>query len=67
MVDDVWVELNSSDAMYKSTGAYETLESMRSAGLFDSYQLFLKRVGLAFNVRYKQKYVGHFIRPEAVD
>ena len=67
MVDDVWIERDRSDAMYKSTAAYETLESMRGAGLFDSYRLFLKRVGSAFNVRQKQKFVGHFNRPAPVD
>ena len=67
MVDDVWIERDQSDAMYKSTAAYETLESMRNAGLFDGYRLFLKRVGPAFNVRHKQKHIGHFIKPAAVD
>ena len=62
MVDDVWTERSRNDAMYDSTGAHETLESMRIAGLLDDYSLFLKRTGPAFNIKHQQKYIGYFTK-----
>jgi predicted O-methyltransferase YrrM len=62
LIDDVWTKSIQSDSMYKSSGAFESLEALKCAGLIERYHLFNKRLGSIFNSPSEKKFVALYIK-----
>ncbi|MBH21727.1 MAG: hypothetical protein CML98_08165 [Rhodobiaceae bacterium] len=60
LIDDVWTKITSSDKMYKSVGAFETLVEMKKSKILDDFSLFLKRLHPKKNINLNKKFVGAF-------
>lgn len=64
MVDDVWINTNKNDPLYKSTASHQTLQSLVNAKLINGFSLFFKRIIFTSNINIKffntQKYIGLF-------
>lgn len=63
LVDDVIIETKKNDPMYRSTGGYDTLLSLRKAGLVPKFILFNKRLSSKYNFR--PKFVAYFRKDKA--
>jgi len=64
LIDDVWLRRTSSDQMYRSVGALESLEALKTAGLIEHYYLFHKRLGSIFNSPTEKKFVALCVKPK---
>ena len=62
LIDDVYTKKLHSDSMYRSSGAFESLETLKFAGLIQGYYLFNKRLGSVFNSPSEKKFVALYIK-----
>lgn len=60
LIDDVWTDIEASDPIYNSIGAYESLRALVSANAIAWFVLFHKRLSPARNVKGNRKYIGFF-------
>ena len=58
MVDDVYKKNNGINNIYKSTAAYESLQTMLDSKLIKKFDLFFKRLNLKNNLSNNQKFVA---------